>query len=68
MQPVLHDINYLVFEQLLYADMRDMVVKGCFAGIDFQNKGVLDGSYIVQVCMYVCTYVCMYVVCVYVCS
>ena len=43
------DLQYLVFEQLLHADLRGIVDTGCFDGINFLNAGALNGSFIVQV-------------------
>lgn len=38
-----------MYEQLIHADLRETVEKGCFHGINFFEKGELNGTYFVQV-------------------
>lgn len=44
-----NDVKDLVFEQLLHADLRSIVDKGCLDGFNFRNAGILNGSFFVQV-------------------
>lgn len=43
------EIRHLVYEQLLHADLREVVEVGCLDGISFHNAGDINGKYFVQV-------------------
>lgn len=44
-------IHPLVYEQLLHANLRDIVKKSCFDGVNFLHAGDIIGNFLVQVRM-----------------
>ena len=49
MQNPMQNIKDRIFEQVLHANLRDVVDKGCWNGINFSDKGESFGTFLVQV-------------------
>lgn len=45
----MHSINDEIFNHILHSDLKEIVQKGCFDGLDLNHLGHICGKFLVQV-------------------